>query len=146
MIKLTDLMQRLLSMALSDGTPCLVGTASKDGRPQISPKGSVAVFDDETLSYWERSNRSARAHIDENPNVVVYYRNAARAAEMPFRSAALRFHGRATVVESGAARERAWEIMDAAERERDPEKKGVAVLIKVDRVEELSGTAIMQRD
>ena len=26
--------------ALADGTPCLVGTVSGDGQPQISPKGS----------------------------------------------------------------------------------------------------------
>ena len=39
MIKMTPLMKELLDKALEDGTPCLIGTASKDGRPQISPKG-----------------------------------------------------------------------------------------------------------
>jgi len=79
MIKLTDLMRALLNKALADGVPCLVGTATRDGKPQISPKGSVAVYDDETLCFWERSMRTAHAHIGENPHVVVYYRNFARA-------------------------------------------------------------------
>ena len=78
MIKMTPLMKDLLDKALADGTPCLIGTASKDGRPQISPKGSVAVFSDDMLSYWERSHRSSQKRIGENPNVTVYYRNPAR--------------------------------------------------------------------
>ena len=43
MIKITPVMKDLLDKALADGTPCLIGTASKDGHPQISPKGSVAA-------------------------------------------------------------------------------------------------------
>ena len=66
MIKMTPLMKELLDKALEDGTPCLIGTASKEGRPQISPKGSVAVFDDDKLCYWERSHRSSQKRIAEN--------------------------------------------------------------------------------
>lgn len=146
MIKMTDDMRRLLDLALSDGTACLVGTASKDGHPQISPKGSVAVYDDETLSYWERSFRSSYGVLTENPNVVVYYRNGARAGEMPYRGAALRFHGVARIAKDGPERDRAWDITVKAEQEKDPEKKGVAVLIRVDLIEELSGTVVMKRD
>ena len=75
MIKITPVMKELLDAALADGTPCLIGTASKDGRPQISPKGSVAVYDDQTLCYWERSHRTSQARIGENSHVVVYYRD-----------------------------------------------------------------------
>ena len=67
MIKITPVMKDLLDKALADGTPCLIGTASKDGHPQISPKGSVAVFDDGTLCYWERSHRSSQKRLGENP-------------------------------------------------------------------------------
>jgi hypothetical protein len=49
MIKISQVMRDLLSKALADGTPCLVGTASKEGHPQISPKGSLAVFDEQAL-------------------------------------------------------------------------------------------------
>ena len=52
MIKLTDQMRELIDNGLAKGTPCLVATASKDGAPNIGYKGSVMVFDDESLSYW----------------------------------------------------------------------------------------------
>lgn len=143
---MTPLMAQLLDAALADGTPCLVGTATRDGRPQISPKGSVAVYDERTLCFWERSFRSSLAHLRENPQVVVYYRNAARASEMPFRGAALRFHGTARAVEDPEIRERVWAKTIPAEQERDPEKKGTAILIDVELIEELSGNVVMQRD
>ena len=146
MIKLTDQMRSLLNSALSDGTPCLLGTASKDGYPQISPKGSIVVFDDETLCFWERSKRSALKRIEENPHVSVYYRNAARMAEIPYRAGCMRFYGDVSLVESGAQRDKIWDLIPEAERKPDPEKKGIGVLVKVNRVEELSGTVIMQRD
>jgi predicted pyridoxine 5'-phosphate oxidase superfamily flavin-nucleotide-binding protein len=146
MMKITDVMRRMLEVALADGVPCLVGTAAKDGHPQISPKGSVAVFDDQTLSYWERSNRSSLHHLRENPRVVIYYRNPARAAEMPFPGAAVRFHGTARLVADGPERERAWELTVPLEQQRDPEKKGSAVLVRVDLIEELSGKVVMKQD
>lgn len=146
MIKLTDLMRNLLNSALSDGTPCLLGTATKDGFPQISPKGSIVAFDDETLCYWERSRRSALSRIEANPHVCVFYRNAARAAEIPYRGACIRFYGDVRMLESGPQRDRIWELIPEAERKPDPEKKGIGMLIRLARVEELNGTVIMQRD
>lgn len=146
MIKITPLMQKLLANALADGTPCLIGTASKAGHPQISPKGSLAVFDEHTLCYWERSHRSSQARISDNPRVVVYYRNPARAAENPYRASAIRFHGTARIVTSGPERDRAWELTNHEEQQKDPEKKGAAVLIDLDLIEELSGNVIMKRD
>jgi hypothetical protein len=145
-VQMNELMMSLLASALADGTPCLLGTADDNHHPQISPKGSMAVFDGRTLSYWERSFRGAHRHLQNNPNVVVYYRNDARAAEMPYRSAALRFHGRARIVLDGPDHERVWELAGEVERKRDPEKKGIAVLIDVDKIEELSGTVVMQSD
>ena len=73
MINLTDEMVSRLDSALADGYSCLVGTASRDGEPQISPKGSVMAFDKDTLAYWERAKRSALDNVVENPHVVVYY-------------------------------------------------------------------------
>ncbi len=79
---------QLRSTALADGTPCLVGTASKSGDPQISPKGSVAVLDEKTLS---RTGGAQQPLISSRTStrtrkVVVYYRNAAKA-EVVLRAA-----------------------------------------------------------
>jgi predicted pyridoxine 5'-phosphate oxidase superfamily flavin-nucleotide-binding protein len=145
MIKITPLMKQLLDNALADGTPCLIGTASKDGRPQISPKGSVAVYGDDTLCYWERSHRTSQQRIGENPYVMVYYRNPVRK-ENPYRAGCIRFHGRARLVTGGPERERAWELTNHEERSKDPDKKGAAVLIDLDLVEQIDSVVIMKRN
>ena len=145
MIKLTDTIRSLLNSALADGTPCLLGTSTKDGHPQISPKGSIVVFNDDTLCYWERSNRSALKRLEENPHVAIFYRNAAKAAK-DFRAGVIRFYGDAKLLTSGADRDKVWELIPEAERRPDPEKKGSAVLIKLSSVEEMSGNVVMKRD
>jgi predicted pyridoxine 5'-phosphate oxidase superfamily flavin-nucleotide-binding protein len=139
MIKLTDEMKELFDTALADGFACLVGTATKDGQPQISPKGSVMVFDDETLAYWERAKRSGLANLEENPKVVVYYSH-------PVKRIRWRFYGEASIHESGPIREDVMSRTVQAELDRDPEREGVAVLIRVDQVGELSGNILQQRD
>ncbi len=55
--------------ALADGTPCLLGTVSGDGEPQISPKGSILVHDANNLAFWERSKRTALDNIHDNNRV-----------------------------------------------------------------------------
>ena len=139
MIKLTDEMKELFDTALADGFACLVGTATKDGQPQISPKGSVMVFDDETLAYWERAKRSGLANLEENPKVVVYYSH-------PVKRIRWRFYGEASIHDSGPIREDVMSRTVQAELDRDPERLGVAVLIRVDQVGELSGNILQQRD
>jgi len=146
MIKMTDLIRGLLNTALADGTPCLLGTASKDGHPQISPKGSIVVFNDDTLCYWERANRSAMKHVGENPHVAIYYRNAAKAKDLPWRAGCLRFYGEVRALPAGPGRDRVWEMIPEAERKPDPEKKGTAMLVSIDRVEDILGNVVMRRD
>ena len=139
MIDLTDEMVLRLDSALAEGYSCLVGTASKDGEPQISPKGSVMAFDRETLAYWERAKRSALDNVAENPYVVVYYAHAADRVRW-------RFHGKASVYEEGPIRQEVMDRCVQAELDRDPECLGVAILIKIDKITELSGQVLQQRD
>ena len=139
MIQLTDEMKELLYSALGDGMVPLVGTASKDGWPQLSPKGSVMVYDQETLAYWERSKRSAMDNLAENPKVVIYYNNSATRTRW-------RFYGTATIHETGTIRDDVMSKTIQAELDRDPERTGVAVLVKIDKVGELSGNILQQRD
>lgn len=145
-VKIDDVMKRMLSLAFSDGVPPLIGTATSSGRPQVSPKGTLSVFDDETLCYWERGYRSSYAAIQDNPQIVVYFRNQARAQEMPFRNGALRFHGIARPAANDAERDKVWNQSPAQEQGRDPERKGNAILIRVDLIEDLAGLVICQRD
>ncbi len=126
--------------ALADGVPCLLGTADRMGQPQISPKGSMMVFDARRLAYWERAGRSALANLKANPKVVVYYRNP----KAPGGSVAWRFYGRAVMAETAELRDAVWARTVPLERDKDPERKGAAVLIEVESVGDLSGKVLQQ--
>ena len=139
MIDISEEMRALIDNALDDGCCCIVGTASKDGQPQISMKGSVLVFDRETLAYWERARRSAMENVAENPHVVIFYRNSEKRLNW-------RFHGIATVHEDGDIRENVMSRTVQGELDRDPERQGAAVLVRVDRITELNGNVLQQRD
>ena len=139
MIHLDDQMQRLLETAMDDRCTCLLGTADKDGKPQISMKGSVMVFDSENLAYWERAKRSALENVAENPNVVIFYRNS------PLRIT-WRFHGTAAVYESGAIREEVMSRTNQAELDHDPDRQGAAVLVKVAKITDLAGNVLQERE
>jgi len=50
-----------------------------------------------------------------------------------------RFYGIAKLHKSGPAYEQVWERLVQPEKDRDPEKKGYAVLLRVERAEDLDG-------
>ena len=137
MIKLTDQMRELIDPALARGCPCLVATVSKDGLPNVGYKGSVLVFDDESLAYWERTYQGTADNVAANAHVMILFRD-------PATRAAWRFVGKATVHKEGALREQVMARTVPAELERDPERKGSAVIVKVDKVLPLSGQRPMQ--
>ena len=138
MIHIDDELRALIDNALDDRCPISIGTVSADGEPQISMKGSVLVFDRETLAYWERAWRSSAANVVANPKVVLFYRN-------PEQRINLRFHGTATVYQSGAIRENVMARTIQGELDRDPELTGAAVLVRLYRVTQLSGEVLQER-
>ncbi len=138
MIDMTGEMQELVDRANGDGFSCTLGTADKNGQPQLSLKGSVMVFDSETLAYWERAKRSALENVAENPKVVILYNN-------PEKRIRWRFYGTALVHESGPIRDAVMSRTVQAELDRDPDRLGVAVLVRVDKISELSGNILQER-
>ena len=138
MIKLTDQMRDAIDNALAEGAPIVVATASRAGMPDIAFKGSVMVFDDEHMAFWERSGGQTLRNLEENPQVCLLYRN-------PQRGLAWRIFGVAELHRDDALRRQIMDRTVEAELNRDPERKGVGVLIRVDRV--IQGRdVIMQRD
>ncbi len=74
MIALTHEMRDHIDNARANGKPCLLATASGDGYPGIGYRGSMLVYDDEHLTYWEWSRESGLEHLRENPHVAVLIR------------------------------------------------------------------------
>ncbi|HEX2036674.1 MAG TPA: nitroreductase family protein [Chloroflexota bacterium] len=128
-----------LDGALANRTPCLVATASARGEPSVSLRGSMMVFDEQHLAYWDRTHGRQEGHLAENPHVVVFYRDAARRLT-------LRLFGQATVHQAGPLREAVMARVVEAELNRDPERTGFAVLVRVDLVMSLGNQILQQRE
>ncbi len=122
---------------------CLVGTVLPDGYAQITPRGSVQVYDDNHISLWERGRGSTTANMDEGSKVTIWYHNydLMGSGVLPIAGIA-RLYGVATVHKSGPAYDKVWERLIDPERQRDPDKGGFAVLIKIERAEDLLGQPI----
>ncbi|WP_428098919.1 hypothetical protein [Candidatus Rariloculus sp.] len=137
MAKILTALHAHINDALWPDTP-LVGTVDADGYPRISLRGSTCVFDDETLAFWERS-RGGVSDIADGDKIMVFYQKAElRQSLLPIAGVA-RFFGTATVYKDGPLRDQVWNKILQAERDRDPERKGFAVLVKVERAEDLRG-------
>lgn len=137
MIALTDEMKAAFETALADGAPVLVASASKDGMPDIAFKGSAMIFDSEHVAFWERALGTTFRNFQENPGACVLYRN-------PKTRTAWKMFGQATVHTAGEIRQQVMDRTIQLELDRDPERKGVAIVIRIDRVLQ-AGQVIMER-
>jgi hypothetical protein len=124
-------------------TPCLVATVLPDGYAQVTPRGSVLVFDDEHLAIWERGKGTTNANLQDGAKITVFFRKPAlRESGMLPKGGIARFYGTATIHKSGPIYEEIWKRLIEAEKKGDPDKKGFGVLIKVERAEDLGGAPL----
>ena len=121
----------------------LVASALPNGYAQVSPRGSAQVFDDEHLSLWERGRGSTNAALKDGSKLTFYLRKSQlRENGMLPKGGVARFFGTATIHKSGAVYDEIWQRLIQPEKDRDPQKKGFAVLVKIDRAEDLDGEAL----
>ena len=102
----------------------------------LAMKGSFMVWDSDHLAYWERALNETLAAIHTNPRVAVLVR--------PKGASPMRFYGAAHEVTDPAIREAVFARVIPEEQARDPEGKGTAVLIRVDRIRQ--GPQSIRRD
>jgi uncharacterized protein len=121
-------------------TPTLVGVVMPDGYAQISPRGSTMVYDDQHLALWERGKGSTNKLLQDGAKVTVFLRKPAlRESGVLPKGGVARFYGVAKLHRSGPVYDKVWERLVQPEKDRDPQKKGYAVLIKVERAQDLDG-------
>ncbi len=77
-----------------------VATVCPDGTPNLSPKGTTAVWDDHHLVFANIRSPGTLANLRHNPNVEVNVVD-------PFLRKGYRFKGVATILESGALYDKA---------------------------------------
>ena len=131
-------LRALIDNAWTDGYPCLIATNGPEG-PNISPKGSMLVFDDEHLAYWERSKKQVLANLSNDKRVCVIYPNFKAQRNGVLESGFLRFYGTAELHEAGPLREAIFKRLSKREQEHDGADKGIGVLIKISRAADVRG-------
>ena len=121
---------------------CLIGTVLGNGFAQITPRGSTQVYDDDHVSLWERGRGSTNAHLEDGTKVTIYFGDFAwREKGLPIGGIA-RLYGTAKVHKSGPVYDEVWNRLIQPEKDWDKEKKGWAILIKIERAEDLLGQAL----
>jgi uncharacterized protein len=142
-VKFSQKIKDMLLSAWDDDCVCMVGTVGQDG-PNISPKGSIVVYDDDHLAYWERAYRKAAENVAYDPRVVVIYSNMKASREGELQAPALRFYGTAEVHDSGPIKDKIFSMMLKREQEHVGADKGVGVLIKIERAQDIRGNPIAE--
>jgi hypothetical protein len=133
------ILQEHINTAAFENT-CLIGSVLPSGYAQITPRGSTMVFDDDHIALWERGKGSTNEAMKDGSKVTVYFRKPPLRADGTLPKGGIaRFYGTAKVHKSGPAYEEVWRRVVQPEKDRDPDKKGFAVLIKVERAEDLDG-------
>jgi hypothetical protein len=119
---------------------CLVASVLPDGFAQVTPRGSTMVYDDTHIGLWERGTGSTTGNLADGASLTVYFRKPQLREEgiLP-KGGIARFYGRARIYKSGPVYEEVWRRLVQPEKDRDPEKHGFAVLIDVERAEDLGG-------
>jgi hypothetical protein len=122
---------------------CLVATVLPNGFAQVTPRGSTMVYDEEHLALWERGQGSTTANLQNGTKVTVFFRKPAlREAGILPKGGIARFYGLAAIHRAGHVYEEVWRRLVQPEKDRDPDRKGYAVLIRVERAEDLGGAPL----
>jgi hypothetical protein len=123
----------------------LVGSVLSDGRAQISPRGSLYVYDSEHFAMWERGRGTTNENLVDGSKLTILYRNMSLQVDGPLpRGGIARFFGTARLIKEGPLRDEIYNGIIKHEQGRDPEKKGFAVLIKVDIAEHITGDPLSE--
>jgi predicted pyridoxine 5'-phosphate oxidase superfamily flavin-nucleotide-binding protein len=90
MAKLTDEAKKMIA----EHGPALIATASKQGKPNVSLKGSFQVLDDEHVVFADIASPRTMANLRENPQLSAIVFD-------PSTRKGCRIWGKAEIVDSG---------------------------------------------
>jgi hypothetical protein len=127
-LRLTPELHNKINNALSDRHPLVLAVVDATGQPLLTFRGSLQTYSDTQLGFWLRNPQgNTLESIRKNPKVALIYRSETTPL--------LQFQGRARIATDDAERERVFTAAPEVERKADPERKGLAIIIDLTRVE-----------
>jgi Pyridoxamine 5'-phosphate oxidase len=139
---LSDQIKSLIRSAWDDGYPLIVATAGPEG-PVMGPKGSMIVYDDNHLAYWERTKGKILDAVRQEPRVCILYANFKAQRDGVLESGFLRFFGTAELHESGPVRDKIFSMLLPREQTHAGADKGIGVLVTITSAADIRGKPIM---
>jgi hypothetical protein len=139
---LSDKIKSMIRSAWDDGYPLIVATAGPDG-PVMGPKGSLIVYDDNHLAYWERTKGKLLDAVKADPRVCILYANFKAQRDGVLESGYLRFFGTAELHESGPIRDKIFSMLLPREQTHAGADTGIGVLVKITKATDIRGKPIM---
>ena len=139
---LSEKIKNHINNAWVDGYPCMLATSGADGA-NISPKGSMLVFDDQHLAYWERSKKKALENLGMDRRVCVMYANFKAQRDGVMDVGFLRFWGTAELYESGPIHDAIFAKLTKREQEHVGADTGIGVLVKISRATDIHGKSLI---
>ena len=110
----------------------ILATINEDGSPDIGPKGTTQVYDDESLAYAEFTGKRHYRNVQRDNRIAI------ACIDWQERNG-YRFEGKAEVYESG-------EVFDRVAGKYPPERRPkLVVRVPVTAVYALSGTEVGER-
>jgi general stress protein 26 len=126
-IALPEKAVKKVNNALADAKPVAVTYVDSEGRPHLSLRGSTQVFSPDQLAIWVRHAEGGIAEaVTKNPNVALLYRDNDEKTTYTFL-------GVARVDADPQVRDQVFDNSPEPERNHDPERHGVALVIDLQR-------------
>ena len=127
-IDLNDTIKEAVDHALEQGKPIVVAYVDEQGQPRLSFRGSTQVYGKDQLAIWVRNPEGGlQKALAKNPRLTLLYRS-------PEPRMMFNFLGRGHFDSSEAVRNKVYESSPQSEQNADRDRKGMALVIDVDRV------------
>ena len=139
---ISEKLKALIRSGWDDGAPCLVATQGPNG-PNISPKGSMVVFDGDHLAYWERSKKQALENLGHDKRVCVMYANFKAQRDGVLESGFLRFFGSVVLHEGGPVRDKIFSMLLPREQTHVGADTGIGALVRIEKAIDIRGKEFM---
>jgi hypothetical protein len=128
-MRLTDEIKDAVNNSFLSGKPIIVAYVAEDGQPSLSYRGSAQAYSDDQLAVWVRNPEGGlQKALSQNNKITLLYRD-------PETRSMLQFRGIGHIESGEDVRDKVYNSAPEPERNADKEKKGLALIIDLNRVD-----------
>lgn len=127
--EIPDHIRGQLNSALFNNTPICVAYVDENGQPVQSLRGSTVVFSPTQMGIWLRNAEGGlNRAIEKNQRLSLLYRDSNSRSTVVIQ-------GRGHIESDPEVRRRLYEMTPEVEQLHDPNRKGVALIIDIERLQ-----------